>query len=68
VANKMLFINLKEASFVEELLEKAINRYINIKLSPFLNAGFTTEAFHFYGKIPDESDLLHTYIRMLEES
>jgi hypothetical protein len=46
---------------------KADNRDIGLQfeiltLSPFLNAGFTTENFNLVGKIPEESDLLHIYI------
>jgi hypothetical protein len=32
-----------------------------LSLSPFLNAGFTTENFDLVGKIPGQSDLLHIY-------
>ena len=32
-------------------------------LSPFLCKGFISENFNREGKIPDESDLLHVYVR-----
>ena len=32
-------------------------------LPPFLCKGFISENFNWEGKIPDESDLLHMYVR-----
>jgi len=32
-------------------------------LSPFLCKGFISENFNREGKIPDESDLLHMYVK-----
>jgi hypothetical protein len=49
-------------------LGKKVNNDTGIKLeisnvSPFLNTGFATENFNLVGKIPEERDLLHMYVR-----
>jgi hypothetical protein len=47
---------------------KYVSKEIGLKLvisvlSPFLCKGFISENFNWEGKIPDESDLLHMYVR-----
>ena len=50
------------------IFEKDVSKEISLKLvisvmSPFLCKGFISENFNLEGKIPDESDLLHMYVR-----
>jgi len=50
------------------IFEKDVSKEIGLKLvisvlSPFLCKGFISENFNQEGKIPDESDLLHMYVR-----
>jgi len=50
------------------LFEKDVSKEIGLKLvisvlSPFLCKGFISENFNQEGKIPDESDLLHMFVR-----
>jgi len=49
-------------------LEKEINKDIGLKLEisnlwPFLNTAFTIENFVLVGKMSEERDLLHVYIK-----
>jgi multisubunit Na+/H+ antiporter MnhG subunit len=48
--------------------EKNVSKEIGLKLvifvlSPFLYNGFISESFHHEGKIPEENDLLHMYVK-----
>ena len=50
------------------IFEKDVSKEIGLKLaiyvlSPFLCEGFISENFNREGKIPDESDLSHMYVR-----
>jgi len=49
-------------------LEKEVNKDTGLKLEisnllPFLNTGFAMENFNLVGKIPEERDLLHKYVK-----
>jgi hypothetical protein len=49
-------------------LEKDVSKEIGLKcvisiLFPFLCKGFISENFNREGKIPDENDLLHMYVK-----
>ena len=49
-------------------MEKEVNKDIGLKLEisnllPFLNTGFTIEKFNLVGKILEERDLLHIYVK-----
>ena len=53
---------------MSRIFEKYVSKEIGLKLvicflSPFLCKGFISENFNQEGKIPDKSDLLHTYVR-----
>jgi len=50
------------------IFEKDVSKEIGLKLlisilSPFLCNSFISDNFDWEGKIPDESDLLHMYVR-----
>jgi len=50
------------------IFEKDVSKEIGLKLaisilSPFLHKSFISENFNQEGKIPDESGLLHMYVR-----
>ena len=51
-----------------KIFEKDVSKEIGLKLvisvlSPFLSKGFILENFNQKGKKPEESDLLHMYVR-----
>ena len=63
----MCWCNLVYITF-SRIFENDVNKEIGLKLvisilSPFLNKGFISEKFYREGKIPEESDLLHMYVR-----
>jgi len=54
--------------YICRIFEKHVSKEIGLKLvisvlSPFLRKGFISANFNQEGKTPDESDLLHMYVR-----
>jgi hypothetical protein len=63
----MCWYNLVYITF-SRIFEKDVSKEIGLKLvisflSPFLCKGLVLENFNREGKIPDECDLLHLYVR-----
>jgi len=49
--------------FVKDVSKETGLKLVISVLSPFLCKGFISKNFNREGKIPDESDLLHMYVR-----